>query len=526
MPTRSKRRSKKSPRWLFALIGLGVIVIVLLLMAPMIVMSWVRGYLQKDAFRGKMEQILGTQMKGTVELGPLRWTGDEVTTLSAAATTATGWKADISSMHLALDWNAFRDRQWRIIHAGADALDLKFVAPASVGSGNVASTDALPESLEAGTASADSNSIPTWLKSYLPNTTTLDGFRFDAFTLNYPGGWQLKESKLRLGTWQQGETSVQAIVEGGIFETPVQLPAQLHPMKFNLTRATARLSREDLHLTNATLSWVDDSEISARGHIRPKEKTWELSTHLTGIPLREIVSDDWKLRLTGLLEGDLNITGSHGTDPKVEGDVQLKNAALTAMPVLDKLATYTRVERFKRLVLDIATAHVSGSGQTRKLEKIVIQSNGLMRLEGSVTIQAGQIDGRFMVGVTPETLSWIPGAQQHVFTSTNPSAPAGMIWTPLHISGSVDSPREDLTERLIGGAGKALLNAPAEVVGKAGETLLKPVLGDDLSKKPGEVMKSATEVLTNPGDATQKATEAAGKGIDLLKGIGGGLLGK
>jgi hypothetical protein len=513
MSARSHRRSKKSPRWLFALIGLVVIVVVMLMLAPMLVMSWVRGYLQKEAFRGKMEQFLGTQMKGSVTLDALRWTGDEVTTQSAEATTATGWTADISSLHLALDWNSFRDRQWRIINAGADALDLKFGATASAG--------ILSEPAEAGAPNSNTNasSIPDWLKGYLPNQTVIDGLRFDAFTLTYPGGWWLKESKLRLGAWQQGETSVQATVEGGIFETPVQLPAQLHSMKFNLTRATARLSREDLHLTNATLSWVDDSEITARGHIRPADKTWELNTHLTAIPLREIVSDDWKLRLTGLLEGDLNITGSHGTDPKVEGDVQLKNAVLTAMPVLDKLATYTHVDRFKRIVLDIASARVRGSGQTRHLDKIVIQSNGLMRLEGSVTIQAGQIDGRFMVGVTPETLSWIPGAQQHVFTSTNPTAPAGMIWTPLHISGSVDAPREDLTERLIGGAGKVLLNAPAEIVGKAGETLLKPVLGEDLAKKPGEVMKSATEVLTNPGDAAKK-------GIDLLQGLGGGLLGK
>jgi hypothetical protein len=518
MAARPPRRSHKSPRWLFALIGLGLIVIVMLMMAPMLVMSWVRGYLQKEAFRGKMEQFIGTQMKGSVTLDPLRWTGDEVTTQSASATTASGWRADISSLHLALDWNAFRDRQWRIINGGADALDLKFAAPAFA--------EIPSETAETATPNSSTSSVPSWLKAYLPNQTIIDGIRFDAFKLSYPGGWQLNESKLRLGTWQQGETSVQAIVDGGIFETPVQLPSQLHPMKFNLNRATARLSREDLHLTNATLSWAGDSEITARGHIRPADRSWELSTHLTAIPLREIVSDDWKLRLTGLLEGDLDITGSLGTDPKVEGDVQLKDAVLTAIPVLDKLATYTRVDRFKRLVLDIATAHVRGSGQTRQLDKIVIQSNGLMRLEGSVTIQSGQIDGRFMVGVTPETLSWIPGAQQHVFTSTNPTAPAGMIWTPLHISGSVDSPREDLTERLIGGAGKALLNAPAEVVGKAGETLLKPVLGEDLAKKPGEVMKSATEVLTNPGDAAKKATEAAEKGIDLLKGFGGGLLGK
>jgi hypothetical protein len=101
-----------------------------------------------------------------------------------------------------------------------------------------------------------------------------------------------------------------------------------------------------------------------------------------------------------------------------------------------------------------------------------------------------------------------------------------MLWTPLRITGTIDRPEEDLTARLIGGAGKALLNAPAEAAGAVGETLLKPVLGEDLSKKPGEVLKGATEMITNPSDAVKKASDAAEKGLDLLKGVGGGLLGK
>jgi len=496
--------------------------IVLVLLAPMLVMNWVRGYLQKEAFRDKMEQFLGTQMKGAVTLAPLHWTGDEVTTTTLQATTANGWKAQVSGLQLALDWQAFRNRQWRIVETGADALDLSFTPPAQP----AADTTLPPPVAPLSRSDAGGSSVPAWIRAYLPNRTEIDGMRFDALSLTYPGGWRLTESKLRLGTWQQGDTSVQASVEGGILETPVQLPVQLHPMKFNLTRANARLSREDIHLISATMTWVENSEITARGHIRPQDKTWEVSTHLTGIPLRELLSEDWTLRLTGSLEGDLTVMGAPGRDPKAEGDVQLKNGVITALPVLDKLAAYTRVERFKRLVLDIASAHVQGSGQSRQFEKIVIQSNGLLRIEGTLAILAGNIDGRFMIGVTPETLSWIPGAQQHVFTSTNPTAPAGMLWTPLHITGTVDSPREDLTERLMGGAGKALLNAPAEVVGKAGEVLLSPIVGQDMAKKPGEVLKGATETLTNPGDAAKKASEAAEKGIDLLRGLGGGLLGK
>lgn len=523
MSSRKRRRSGSGSRWLVALLGLGLVVVALILLAPTLVMSWIRSYLQQDAFRGKMEQFFGTQLHGSVTLAPLRWTGDEVTTQDATVTTASGWKAQLTRLHLALDWNAFRQGKWRVINAGMDALELDHP-------GNGTTTAAqLPSEAGASPAGGSGSSLPAWLRVYLPDRSEVDGLRVDALSFRH-GPWKLSESKLRLGTWQQGENSVQAIVEGGIIETPIQLPVQLVPMKFNLVRATSRLSREDLHLTAATLHWMENSEINVSGHIRPIDGTWSMDTQLRSIPLREILSDDWKLRLTGQLQGDLDISGSRNQPPQVTGQMQLLNGVLTALPVLDKLADYTGVARFKRLILDTASAEVSGSGQTREFEKIVIQSNGLIRLEGRLLVADQQLDGRFMVGVTPETLRWIPGAQAHVFTSPNPSGQPGLVWTPLRITGTLSAPREDLTERLIGGAGKALLNAPAEVLTQAADTVLKPVLGSDLAKKPAEALKTATETLTKPAEAIKKIQDAPTKavetGIDLLKGVGGGLFGK
>jgi hypothetical protein len=527
MSSRKRSRSGKSNRWLILLICLGMVIVGLLLLAPMLVTSWVRSYIQKEAFRGKMEQFFGTKLQGSVTLAPLRWTGDEVTTQDAHAMTSSGWKAIVSSLHLALDWNAFRQGKWHIINAGADALDLNFTKPTP-------STTSVAEQQENEVSSkpeaAATSTIPAWLRSYLPSTTEVDGMNIDRLSLQYPGPWRLTESKLRLGAWQQGELSVQASITGGVIETPIQLPVQPRPMKFNLIHAATRLSREDLHLSEATLHWLDDSVITLNGHLKPKDGSWNMNAQLAAIPLREVLSDDWKLRLTGMIEGSLEAQSSPKSTPVVKGQIQLKNGVLTALPILDKLATYTGVERFKRIILDIASADISGSAYARRFDKIIIQSNGLMRLEGSLSILNDQLDGRFMIGVTPETLRWIPGAQTHVFTATNPSGTPGLVWTPLRITGSIDAPREDLSERLIGGAGKALLTTPAEVVGKTGEMLLKPVLGEDLSKKPGEVLKSATDILTKPGESAKKAselpTQAVEKGLDLFKGVGSGLLGK
>jgi hypothetical protein len=71
---------------------------------------------------------------------------------------------------------------------------------------------------------------------------------------------------------------------------------------------------------------------------------------------------------------------------------------------------------------------------------------GLLRLEGSCVItDAGGITGALRVGVTPQTLQWIPGSRERVFTV----AQNGYVWTDVKISGSLKDLREDLTPRLV-----------------------------------------------------------------------------
>lgn len=513
MSKRTRRRSGKSSRWLFALAGLVVAGIVLMLLMPMLVMNWVRGYLQEEAFRSRMEQAFGSQIQAQVTLSPLRWTGDEVTATEAGLSTATGWQARLNGLHTTLDWNAFRQGKWRAVGTGVDFIIIERL-PQALGAAPAPARQSTPPP-EVQIENEDSG-IPAWLRRYLPTATEVDGIRVNRFTVLHPGPWNLKDARVRLTTWQQGETSLQGVVEGGIVETPIMLPAQTVPMKLNLSRASVRLSREDLHLKEATLTWLEAGEITARGHLRPLDGTWDGSANITGIPLRECLTEDWRIRLSGTLDADLKARGSSITAPVVSGRLDLREGVLTALPILDQLASYTGVERFKRIVLDVATSEVTFNGSSRQFDKVILQSNGLLYLDGNLVVQGEQIEGNFLLGVTPETLKWIPGAQQHVFTSTHPTGPAGMLWTPLRITGSIHLPKEDLSARLAAAAGKAVLDGAGQVVGQGSELLLTPLLGKEAAVLPGGVIKEAT-------DTTGKAVET---GVKLLEGIGGGLLGR
>ena len=81
-----------------------------------------------------------------------------------------------------------------------------------------------------------------------------------------------------------------------------------------------------------------------------------------------------------------------------------------------------------------------------QITNLVAESKGLLRLEGSCVItDAGGITGALRVGVTPQTLQWIPGSRERVFTV----AQNGYVWTDVKISGSLKDLREDLTPRLV-----------------------------------------------------------------------------
>jgi hypothetical protein len=78
----------------------------------------------------------------------------------------------------------------------------------------------------------------------------------------------------------------------------------------------------------------------------------------------------------------------------------------------------------------------------------------LIRVEGGFVIENLMIDGTFQVGVTPASLQWLPGSQSKVFTVSRD----GYLWTTMRLTGPLDNPKEDLSQRLIAAAGGAVID--------------------------------------------------------------------
>ena len=141
---------------------------------------------------------------------------------------------------------------------------------------------------------------------------------------------------------------------------------------------------------------------------------------------------------------------------------------------------------------------------------LVLASEGLIRLEGSLSLRGRDLDGTFRLGLPPGTLSRIPGAETVVFLPGE----RGLLWTNLRVTGTLDKPREDLTERLIAAAGARMF----ELLPETGEKVIRysHTLATEAVPK---VIEEGTRVIEQGQDIIQGATGI----IDGLLGIPGKL---
>lgn len=489
---RPNRRSKSPLRWLGWLAAFVILcALVLMMLAPSLVTGYIRTYLRKETFSQKAEEMISAKLGGKAHITPLTWNDDTATSTEVSLATASGWSADAGGLHLALDFGAIREGIWRIQNAGADDLTLRHAATGPNDHANASDSTALD----------DGGSVPSFLRRYIPTKTEISGFEVHRFFFEHGSAdqaWKIADAELNLGDWSSGGKSTPAKLIGGTLQTPVRAPEQREPFKFDLTQATLRISQDQLQISDATLRWKQNSEATLRGHFKVESGAWQTFMHAKAVPLDEFLDTTWKQRLTGKVEGDMEFSGNRNAPLVWKADATLKNGALMAIPLLDNLAIYTKSERFKRIVLDICQASFRPEGDALRIDKIIVQSNGLLRIEGSMTLRGRSVNGDFMLGVIPEALSSIPGASNLVFNQTNPTGPPGLLWTHVLIAGTLDEPQEDLSSRLIGGAGMSmLLDTPGKVVNQGAEALLKPILGEDAAKVPGKLMEGTNGLLQN-----------------------------
>jgi hypothetical protein len=92
------------------------------------------------------------------------------------------------------------------------------------------------------------------------------------------------------------------------------------------------------------------------------------------------------------------------------------------------------------------------------LNDIEIEQKGKFRVEGTISFSDRSLGGTLQIGMARQYLDWLPHPED-VFTRES----GGYLWTTVHLSGTLQSPQQDLSPRLV----QALTDSPGALLGAA-----------------------------------------------------------
>jgi len=451
MAVSSRPRTRRTSPWVRFIAWAVPIFFVLLVVGFFVGKSAIDSYLRSDSFRQFVGKKAGDTLHANAELGPLSFAGSTV--FSDGFSAKGGPDAAFSDLQIEqirteISLRRFFEKVWQVEQFDVQRVRVDLdgprinrpmepaasplnAPPAEKNEGNP-SSGWLPNRVEIGKATVHDTQL-TWKDG---------GLRGTAFEIEpREGGWQI--------AGQGGHLNYAKLPQLDV--------ADLH----------LRYRAPSLFVTSAELRQPAGGSLQATGEI---DFTRQLDLRLTlvNIAITPYLSDDWRLRAKGNLSGEVTVNSalpSRGA-PRISGSLKLAQGELTALPVLDEIATFTRTQQFRRLNLNNASRDFTQDETRLSVKNFVAESDGLIRVEGAFTIENGMIDGSFQVGVTPSSLQWLPGSQAKVFTEAH----GGYVWAPMRLTGPANKPNEDLSPKLIAAAQNAVIEGVQNAAGEAVKT--------------------------------------------------------
>ncbi len=196
----------------------------------------------------------------------------------------------------------------------------------------------------------------------------------------------------------------------------------------------------------------------------------QLDAEFEGIAIAPWLDPDWRKRVSGTLRGGAQVRGPLSDSYYIvaSGWAEVDDGRLESLPILEQISVFTGSERFRRIPLHTLRADFSWASGRLEVSDAIAESEALMKVEGDCAVERGLIDGRFDLGLSDEGLRWVPGGRRQVFTTPR----ANYYWTKVRVTGPVDRPQEDLSDRLISAAGDELMETAKEKLGEGVDAAL------------------------------------------------------
>lgn len=466
-----------------------VVLLILVIGGTLLGLLGVRAYLHSENFRRLVSRQTGKVLRGEAEFGPFRWQGLQARTDSFQTTgegPVTHLRADGVAAEIGLGgwWRGV----WEVRGAHVRKLSAK--------------VDLTGETPPRGAVVAQNKDTAQKNPGgWIPNRVNLadaEISNIDVDLLTKQGPIALTGTRLQAVS-KGAASSYLARLDGGQVRLPFDFCSSLE-----IEQAELRWQQDTLYLTSLDARLWGKGKCHAMGEWDRNSGGVSADGSVSDVPVSELLRGDWVKRVGGRVDSTFAVSLKE-REKSAWGDIRISEGTLTALPVLDVLAAYADTSRFRFLPLHEAHAKWRWRDGEWRISDLVLFSEGLARLEGGMTLRGQNIDGLFRLGLPPGTLTRIPGAETDVFLPGE----HGLLWTTLRVTGTLDDPKEDLSERLITAAGLRMF----EKLPETGEQVLRHshTLAREVAPR---IMEKGIHAL----DKGQRILDGAGSLLDGILG--------
>lgn len=281
-----------------------------------------------------------------------------------------------------------------------------------------------------------------WFTFFLPNRVDLQRIESDYANIT----WQFRGKRAGFFDTQllitPHDRDFDYVVTGGKLKMALLPELYLH-------RASILITKTALTLYDIDLAPDERHEGKIRGEGRAgigKDRSVDFSANLDNVPIRGWLPEKWKEHLNGIGYGTVHWTGATPKleDSSGEGSLRVRNGRVDKLPVLEKLAELAREKSFEHLELTDCSLNFSWRYPGIEVKDIALEEKGKFRIEGAISIDRRALSGAIQLGVARKHLDWLPNPEE-IFSRQQ----GGYLWTAVHLSGTINQPKQDLSPRII-----------------------------------------------------------------------------
>jgi len=162
----------------------------------------------------------------------------------------------------------------------------------------------------------------------------------------------------------------------------------------------------------------------------------------------------------GTADGELQWTGKEYKlgSATMRGGLRIKNGRVARLNFLDQVAAIAGRPELRSLALNECSGKFVWQKSDCRLTDLALEEKGKFRIEGEVRISDRSLGGKIDLGLARDYLAWLPHPEE-VF----PRESDGYRWTTVHLAGTLESPQQDLSPRIM----DALKGSPSALLGAA-----------------------------------------------------------